>query len=121
MASFLALTSSANLTASTAEACFARSFSASAWTVHTKDPLAVDHVYRDASRRTWFVRFGVLFESRDKVVKLLLPLEPPLQTPFLQLGIVFLEEFLVCRLHPSYESRAASDNGTAAIILLAIW
>jgi hypothetical protein len=120
MASFLALTSSANLTASTAEACFARSFSASAWTVHTKDSLAVSHVSPEASRRTWLVRLGVLFESRDKVVKLLLPLEPPLQTPFLQLGVIFLEEFLVCRLYPSYESRAANDNATAAIILSAI-
>ena len=40
MASLLALTSSANFSDSATEACFARSFSASAWTVHTMPSLA---------------------------------------------------------------------------------
>ena len=40
MASLLALTSSASFNESAAEACFARSFSASAWTVHTAHRLA---------------------------------------------------------------------------------
>jgi hypothetical protein len=47
-----------------------------------------------------------------------LPLNPPLQTPLLEFGIVLLKELLVCGLYISYESRAAETDGTTAVPLL---
>jgi len=59
---------------------------------------------------TWLVGLGVFLQICHEIIKLFLPLIPPLQTSLLEFGIVLLEELLVRGREPECESWASDTH-----------